>query len=228
MFFMALNTKTKPIRNISKIFSCFICPMNRISCCANFSTILANFRFTQNFFNPIMQSSITNFIAFPRRTFIKFRLSLSKMNSPHLFFIFRILPQFFESISNLLSYNLWHIQISLTHFFNKIFRHLFIFVPRKVRTSKTFTSLFMFWRRIAFFKFSRDVIFFYKLSFIISFYHKCILSYRRLLVNHFLKDDGSIANASFTANERMEFDIGTVVGSVDWVAVSVTYTVDAD
>jgi hypothetical protein len=41
-------------------------------------------------------------------------------------------------------------------------------------------------------------------------------------------DDGSIANGTFTANERMEFDIGTVTGSVDWVAVTITYVVDAD
>ena len=41
-------------------------------------------------------------------------------------------------------------------------------------------------------------------------------------------DDGSIANGTFTANERMEFDIGTVTGSVDWVAFTITYTIDAD
>jgi len=41
-------------------------------------------------------------------------------------------------------------------------------------------------------------------------------------------DDGSIANGAFTADERMEFDIGTVTGSVDWVSVSITYTVDLD
>ena len=41
-------------------------------------------------------------------------------------------------------------------------------------------------------------------------------------------DDGSIANASFVANERMEFDVDAVVGSVDWVAVTITYTIDAD
>ena len=41
-------------------------------------------------------------------------------------------------------------------------------------------------------------------------------------------DDGSIANGTFTANERMEFDIGTVTGSVDWTNVCITYTIDAD
>jgi len=41
-------------------------------------------------------------------------------------------------------------------------------------------------------------------------------------------DDGSIANGTFTANERMEFDIGTVTGEVDWVAFTITYTIDAD
>jgi len=41
-------------------------------------------------------------------------------------------------------------------------------------------------------------------------------------------DDDSIANGTFTANERMEFDIGTVTGEVDWVNVCITYTIDAD
>jgi hypothetical protein len=41
-------------------------------------------------------------------------------------------------------------------------------------------------------------------------------------------DDGAIANAAFTANERMEFDIATVTGSVDWLNYCFTYTYDAD
>lgn len=38
-------------------------------------------------------------------------------------------------------------------------------------------------------------------------------------------DDGSISNATFTANEQMEFDITSVSGSVDWVNFCFTYTV---
>ena len=41
-------------------------------------------------------------------------------------------------------------------------------------------------------------------------------------------DDGSIANGTFSANERMEFDIGTVTDTPDWLAVTITYTIDAD
>lgn len=41
-------------------------------------------------------------------------------------------------------------------------------------------------------------------------------------------DDGSIANGTFSANERMEFSVGTVTGSVDWVTVSISGTIDAD
>lgn len=41
-------------------------------------------------------------------------------------------------------------------------------------------------------------------------------------------DDGSIANGTFSANERMEFDIGTVTDTPDWLAVTITYTIDSD
>lgn len=41
-------------------------------------------------------------------------------------------------------------------------------------------------------------------------------------------DDGAIANSTFTANERVEFDTGTVTGTVDWVNYCFTYTVTAD
>lgn len=40
-------------------------------------------------------------------------------------------------------------------------------------------------------------------------------------------DDGSITNATFTANERMEFDTGTVTGTVDWNNVCIRYSVDS-
>lgn len=36
-------------------------------------------------------------------------------------------------------------------------------------------------------------------------------------------DDGTIANGTFTANERMEYDTGTVTGSVTWLNVCVRY-----
>ena len=41
-------------------------------------------------------------------------------------------------------------------------------------------------------------------------------------------DDGSITNGAFTANERMEFDTGTVTGAVDWTNVCWTYVITAD
>jgi hypothetical protein len=41
-------------------------------------------------------------------------------------------------------------------------------------------------------------------------------------------DDGSITNGAFTANERMEFDTGTVTGAVDWTNFCITYTITAD
>jgi hypothetical protein len=41
-------------------------------------------------------------------------------------------------------------------------------------------------------------------------------------------DDGNIANAAFTANEEMQFDIGTVTGSVTWVTLCFTYTTTAE
>jgi hypothetical protein len=40
-------------------------------------------------------------------------------------------------------------------------------------------------------------------------------------------DDGTIQNPNFTANERMEFDTGTVTGTVEWVNVCVRYTTDS-
>jgi len=40
-------------------------------------------------------------------------------------------------------------------------------------------------------------------------------------------DDGTLTNNTFTANERMEFDTGTVSGAVDWVNFCNRYTVDA-
>jgi len=40
-------------------------------------------------------------------------------------------------------------------------------------------------------------------------------------------DDGSISNGTFSINERMEFDTGTVTGTVDWVNYCWTYTIDA-
>jgi hypothetical protein len=39
-------------------------------------------------------------------------------------------------------------------------------------------------------------------------------------------DDGSLVNNAFSANERMEFDIGTVVGPVTWVNFCNRYTID--
>ena len=42
------------------------------------------------------------------------------------------------------------------------------------------------------------------------------------------QDDGSIANGAFIASERMELDIGTVTGAVDWLNVNITYTITAD
>jgi len=41
-------------------------------------------------------------------------------------------------------------------------------------------------------------------------------------------DDGSITNASFTANERFECDFGTNTGEVNFVNYCITYTIDAD
>jgi len=41
-------------------------------------------------------------------------------------------------------------------------------------------------------------------------------------------DDGTIANGTFTANERMEFDIGTVVGTNTWLSWTITYNITAD
>lgn len=40
-------------------------------------------------------------------------------------------------------------------------------------------------------------------------------------------DDGSLTNNTFTANERMEFDTGTVTGSVTWVTFCNRYTITA-
>ncbi len=42
------------------------------------------------------------------------------------------------------------------------------------------------------------------------------------------EDDGSILNGTFTALERMEFDLGTPVGTNTWLNFCITYTVDAD
>lgn len=42
------------------------------------------------------------------------------------------------------------------------------------------------------------------------------------------QDDGSIANGTFTADERMEFDLGTVSGTNTWLNFCVTYTIDSD
>jgi hypothetical protein len=39
-------------------------------------------------------------------------------------------------------------------------------------------------------------------------------------------DDGTLVNNTFTANERMEFDIGTVTGSVTWLNFCNRYTID--
>jgi len=41
-------------------------------------------------------------------------------------------------------------------------------------------------------------------------------------------DDGSIANGTFTANERMQFDVTAQVGDPDWVAFTIVYTIDPD
>lgn len=41
-------------------------------------------------------------------------------------------------------------------------------------------------------------------------------------------DDGSIANSTLTALEQMEFDTGTVTGTVDWVNICWSYTVTAE
>jgi len=41
-------------------------------------------------------------------------------------------------------------------------------------------------------------------------------------------DDGSITNGAFTANERMEFDIGTVGEATNILTVCITYTITAD
>lgn len=40
------------------------------------------------------------------------------------------------------------------------------------------------------------------------------------------EDDGSIANGTFTALERMEFDLGSASGTSTWLAFCITYTVD--
>jgi hypothetical protein len=41
-------------------------------------------------------------------------------------------------------------------------------------------------------------------------------------------DDGTIANSTFTANEQILFNTGTVTGSVTWVNFVFTYTTDAE
>lgn len=41
-------------------------------------------------------------------------------------------------------------------------------------------------------------------------------------------DDGTIANATFTANERVEFDTTSISGTVDWINYCFTYTITAD
>lgn len=41
-------------------------------------------------------------------------------------------------------------------------------------------------------------------------------------------DDGNIANATFTANEEVQFDIGTLTGEVDWVTFCFTYTTTSE
>jgi hypothetical protein len=41
-------------------------------------------------------------------------------------------------------------------------------------------------------------------------------------------DDGSIANGTFTVNERLETDFGTVTGSVNWLNVCITYNITSD
>ena len=42
------------------------------------------------------------------------------------------------------------------------------------------------------------------------------------------EDDGSIANGSFTARERMEFDLDAASGTNTWLNIVITYTIDAD
>jgi hypothetical protein len=39
-------------------------------------------------------------------------------------------------------------------------------------------------------------------------------------------DDGSLTNASFTANERMELDMGTISGTVAWATMCIRYVID--
>jgi hypothetical protein len=41
-------------------------------------------------------------------------------------------------------------------------------------------------------------------------------------------DDGSISNGTFTANERLQVDLGTVTGTVNYLNACIKYTVDAD
>lgn len=41
-------------------------------------------------------------------------------------------------------------------------------------------------------------------------------------------DDGSIANGTFTANEKFEVDLGTVTGAVDYLNACITYSITAD
>lgn len=42
------------------------------------------------------------------------------------------------------------------------------------------------------------------------------------------EDDGSIANGTFSAREMKYVEIGTVTGAVNWLNVTVTYTLDSD
>ncbi len=42
------------------------------------------------------------------------------------------------------------------------------------------------------------------------------------------EDDGSIANGTFTAREAMHLEISTITGTVDWLNLNVTFTIDAD
>ena len=41
-------------------------------------------------------------------------------------------------------------------------------------------------------------------------------------------DDGSIANGTFTANERFQVDLGTVTGAVNYLNACITYSITAD
>lgn len=183
MLTVTFNTQSKPIFNISQIFSGFVCPMDRVSGCANLPALFTFGWLSKNSFNPLVKGSILYLIALPVMACFFSWLRLSYVCFSHTLSIFRIFPNIFDSFAYTFFDILRHIQTSFAHCFYNIRRHFFAFVPRCSRTPKATTSFFMCWRRIAFFKFGWRVIALDKFTLYISIFHKFIISIHRLFVH---------------------------------------------